>query len=282
MSMVDKHPGDNPEAAGQMPGDDADSLVGAGRRGAHGADLAESDPKEAEPFEADDDAEDDGNLCETEDLATDQEGGEKRLFLDEPASTVRPAVSRNYRGQASGRHAHPASKPSLLSFDGEIPGLGVSMRTLALLCAVAVALSLLVSIVVSCSMQGAMRASLDAQYRDFEARMTEQFDEQKAQVSQLQTSLGDDVAALTTAQETSAEIEEAKADLQDVVDEAKEWLEDGDGSWVSQQTEDMMNNAVDVAERLISETGVTDPQTYKQAEDTIQDIIEAVDNGQMW
>lgn len=279
--MVDRHPGDNLEAAGQMPGD-ADLRSDAGSRSVDDAHQTRAASDEAESFEVDDDAGDDGSLYEEGEPVVDREQGEQRLFLDDPVSAVRPAVSCNYRGRTSGKHAHAKGRSSILSFDGEIPGLGVSMRTLALLCAVAVALSLLVSVVVSCSMQGAMQASLDAKYRDFEVRMTEQFDEQKAQVSELQSSLGDDVAALTTARETSDEVEEAKADLQDAVDDASDWLESGDGSWVSQHTEDMMNNAIDVAERLISETGVTDPQTYKQAEDSIQDIIDAVDQGKMW
>lgn len=196
---------------------------------------------------------------------------------EQPMGGVRPAVAHAYGRRGFGKHAQPSRNA-----DGVIPGLGVSPRTIALLCAVAVALSLLVSVVVSCSMQGAMQASLDAKYRDFESGMTEQFDAQKAEVAQLQERLGDDVQALATAQETSAEVEQAKAQLQSTVDDAKEWSKEGDGRWISDKTEDMLNNAIDVAERLIDETGVTDPQTYKQAEDSIQDIMDAVDEGRMW
>lgn len=213
--------------------------------------------------------------------STETEDDEDELFAAR-AGSVRPAVSSGQR-KTPGKHAQSSGgKASVFDFDGEIPGLGVSMRTIAVLAAVAAAVSLIVSMIVSCSVQGAAQSQVDRKYREFEASMTEQFEQQKAEVSELQNSLGDQVQEISTAQEVSAAVQEAKTGLQAVVDEAKEWLEDGRGRRVSDDTEDMMRNAIDVAERLISETGVTDPQTYAQAEDTIQDIMEGVEDGRLW
>lgn len=213
--------------------------------------------------------------------STETEEDEDELFAAR-AGSVRPAVRSGQR-KTPGKHAQPfGGKASVFDFDGEIPGLGVSMRTIAVLAAVAAAVSLIVSMIVSCSVQGAAQSQVDRKYREFEASMTEQFEQQKAEVSELQNSLGDQVQEISTAQEVSAAVQEAKTGLQAVVDEAKEWLEDGRGRRVSDDTEDMMRNAIDVAERLISETGVTDPQTYAQAEDTIQDIMEGVEDGRLW
>lgn len=225
----------------------------------------------------DDDLANEDNEPDSSEEADDEE----ELFAAR-AGSVRPAVRGGQR-KTPGKHAQPSGgKASVFSFDGEIPGLGVSIRTVAVLAAVAAAVSLIVSMVVSCSVQGAAQSQVDRKYREFEASMTEQFEQQKAEVSELQSSLGDQVQEISTAQEVSAAVQEAKTGLQAVVDEANEWLEDGRGRRVSDDTEDMMRNAIDVAERLISETGVTDPQTYAQAEDTIQDIMEGVEDGRLW
>lgn len=260
-----------------MGNSEKDPLNGVFKQKAEKDEVVEDAPEPASAPACDSDsAVGDGEL---DSLETEEE--EEEHFAAR-AGSVRPAVRGGQR-KASGKHAHPSSgKASVFSFDGEIPGLGVSMRTVAMLAAVAAAVSLIVSMIVSCSVQGAAQSQVDRKYREFEANMTEQFEQQKAEVSEMQSSLGDQVQAISTAQEVSAAVQEAKTGLQAVVDEANEWLEDGRGRRVSDDTEDMMRNAIDVAERLISETGVTDPQTYEQAEDTIQDIMDGVEDGRLW
>ena len=50
----------------------------------------------------------------------------------------------------------------------------------------------------------------------------------------------------------------------------------------SSQTETMMRNALDAAQNLIDERGISDPQTYRDAAEAIDDIIDDVDKGALW
>lgn len=194
--------------------------------------------------------------------------------------SVRPAVARPLRRNPAGSHARP--QDSAPSFNGEIPGLGISMRTLALLVAVVVAVSLIVALIVAFATLGAVQGSLSAQQREFQTSMQEQFDQQKAEISSMQDELKEQVDALTTAQEDNADVAQAKQSLQEVIGEANAWLESGDGRWVSDRTEKQMKDAISTARRLIDESGISDAQIIQNAKSTIEDIIEGVDEGSLW
>lgn len=194
--------------------------------------------------------------------------------------SVRPAVARDSRKKPMGSHARPQT--NTMSFDGEIAGLGVSMRTIALLVAVVVAVSLVVSLIVSYATLGAVQGSLSNQQREFQTALQEQFDQQKAEVSSMQDELKDQLDAVTTVQEDSEEVARAKQSLQEVVGEANAWLESGDGRWVSDRTEEQMEDAIETARRLIDESGISDAQIIQHAKTAIEDIIDGVDEGSLW
>ena len=84
------------------------------------------------------------------------------------------------------------------------------------------------------------------------------------------------------AEEANADLTEAREDLRQTMADARAWLESGNGQWVGNQTETMMLNALDAAQNLIDEAGITDPQTYRDAAATIEDIIDGVKQGTLW
>lgn len=51
---------------------------------------------------------------------------------------------------------------------------------------------------------------------------------------------------------------------------------------MSEQTKATMNNALDVAQRLVEESGITDPQTYADAAESLSGIIDGVAQGTLY
>lgn len=216
--------------------------------------------------------------AELEDFEAESEGSEAdSIPLDGPAFI--PASHRRRSGAQAPRHAAYFEPPV---DGGGVAGLGVSIRTLALLAAVAAAVAVAASLVVSCGMQSMLQEGIAEQQRSFEAELMEEFDEQKAEIERMMGDLDDASAEASAAEEASSAVEAARGELQSALDEARQWLESGDGQWVSQQTKAMMESAVSVAEGLVEESGITDSQTYRTAASAIQDIIYQVEQGTLW
>lgn len=227
-----------------------------------------------DPFDPDSELED----AELEDFEAESEGSEAdSIPLDAPAFI--PASHRRRSGAQAPRHAAYFEPPV---DGGGVAGLGVSIRTLALLAAVAAAVAVAASLVVSCGMQSMLQEGIAEQQRSFEAELMEEFDEQKAEIERMMGDLDDASAEASAAEEASSAVEAARGELQSALDEARQWLESGDGQWVSQQTKAMMESAVSVAEGLVEESGITDSQTYRTAASVIQDIIYQVEQGTLW
>lgn len=220
-----------------------------------------------DPFDPDSEPED----ADPEDSEADS------IPLDGPAFI--PASHRRRSGAQAPRHASYFEPPV---DGGGVAGLGVSIRTLALLAAVAAAVAVAASLVVSCGMQSMLQEGIAEQQRSFEAELMEEFEEQKAEIERMMGDLDDATAEASAAEEASSAVEAARGELQSALDEARQWLESGDGQWVSQQTKAMMESAVSVAEGLVEESGITDSQTYRTAASAIQDIIYQVEQGTLW
>ena len=220
-----------------------------------------------DPFDPDSEPED----ADPEDSEADS------IPLDGPAFI--PASHRRRSGAQAPRHASYFEPPV---DGGGVAGLGVSIRTLALLAAVAAAVAVAASLVVSCGMQSMLQEGIAEQQRSFEAELMEEFEEQKAEIERMMGDLDDATAEASAAEEASSAVEAARSELQSALDEARQWLESGDGQWVSQQTKAMMESAVSVAEGLVEESGITDSQTYRTAASAIQDIIYQVEQGTLW
>ena len=224
-----------------------------------------------DPFDPDSEPED-------SELEAKSEGSEAdSIPLDGPAFI--PASHRRRSGAQAPRHAAYFEPPV---DGGGVAGLGVSIRTLALLAAVAAAVAVAASLVVSCGMQSMLQEGIAEQQRSFEAELMEEFEEQKAEIERMMGDLDDATAEASAAEEASSAVEAARGELQSALDEARQWLESGDGQWVSQQTKAMMESAVSVAEGLVEESGITDSQIYRTAASAIQDIIYQVEQGTLW
>ena len=74
----------------------------------------------------------------------------------------------------------------------------------------------------------------------------------------------------------------AKAQLQDAIDSAKAWLDSDAGQAMQGHVRLALQNAIDIASRLIEESGIADPQTYIDAANAITAIIdeETAENAQ--
>ena len=185
-------------------------------------------------------------------------------FAESSRPTVRPASPKSYGPPQRRSGAHmAASKVS------EPEVFGVSISAIALMA-------------VSCGMQGMLQHSIDSNRHDLETRIDERLASAESQVSKIVDEYNSAAEAASTAEEANADLAEAREDLRQTMADARAWLESGNGQWVGNQTETMMLNALDAAQNLIDETGITDPQTYRDAAASIEDIIDGVKQGTLW
>lgn len=222
------------------------------------------------------DRDEDGVEAETDGF---DEGAEEDLE-EEPAPvrpTVRPASAKSYGPpqRRSGAHVS-APKPA------EPQVFGVSVRAIALIAAIAVAVSLFASFAVSCGMQGMLQSAINADRHELESQIDERLTSSEAQVNKIIDEYNSAAQAASSAQDADADLTKAREDLRQTMADARAWLASGDGQWVSSQTETMMRNALDAAQNLIDERGISDPQTYRDAAESIEDIIDDVDKGALW
>ena len=194
-------------------------------------------------------------------------------FAETSRPTVRPASAKSYGPPQRRSGAHVA-----VSKISEPEVFGVSIRAIALIAAIAV----FASLAVSCGMQGMLQHSIDSNRHDLEAQIDERLASAESQVSKIVDEYNSAAEAARTAEEANADLAEAREDLRQAMADARAWLESGNGQWVGNQTETMMLNALDAAQNLIDEAGITDPQTYRDAAATIEDIIDGVKQGTLW
>ena len=196
----------------------------------------------------------------------------------------RPAVlPARYKRYSAPRHADAtATVHDLGASLSEKKVLGMPIRQLAMVAAMAAAVSLVVSVAVSCAAMGMMESSLDSQWRTYKDQMTQEIDEEMAQLSRMTDDYKQAAEEASSSQEASEAVETAKESLRQAASDARAWLESGDGQWVSQQTKTTMQNALDVADRLVAESGITDPQTYADAADALSGIIDGVAQGTLY
>ena len=209
----------------------------------------------------------------------DPEGDEPEPLHDVPRPTVRPASARSYgppqrrTGAHASAHAAKQSEPTVF---------GVSIRAAALIAAVSAVISVVASLAVSCSMQGMLEGRIDRDRQDLQTQITQQLDEADARISSIVDEYNAAAEAADDAAETNEAVSEAREDLRQTMADARAWLESGAGQWVGNQTETLMNNALDAAQNLIDESGIADPQTYRDAAAAIEDVIDGVEKGTLW
>lgn len=198
-------------------------------------------------------------------------------FAESSRPTVRPASPKSYGPpqRRSGAHMAASKVPEPEVF-------GVSIRAIALIAAIAAVVAVFASLAVSCGMQGMLQHSIDSNRHDLETRIDERLASAESQVSKIVDEYNSAAEAASTAEEANADLAEAREDLRQAMADARAWLESGNGQWVGNQTETMMLNALDAAQNLIDETGITDPQTYRDAVASIEDIIDGVKQGTLW
>ena len=187
-------------------------------------------------------------------------------------------------GEAGGDGAQPDPLPDAFAESkvSEPEVFGVSIRAIALIAAIAAVVAVFASLAVSCGMQGMLQHSIDSNRHDLETRIDERLASAESQVSKIVDEYNSAAEAASTAEEANADLAEAREDLRQTMADARAWLESGNGQWVGNQTETMMLNALDAAQNLIDEAGITDPQTYRDAAATIEDIIDGVKQGTLW
>lgn len=198
-------------------------------------------------------------------------------FAEPSRPTVRPASAKSYGPPQRRSGAHVAASKS-----SEPEVFGVGIRAIALIAAIAAVVAVFASLAVSCGMQGMLQHSLDSNRNDLEAQIDERLASAESQVAKIIDEYNSAAEAASTAEEANADLAEAREDLRQTMADARAWLESGNGQWVGNQTETMMLNALDAAQNLIDETGITDPQTYRDAADAIEEIIDGVKQGTLW
>lgn len=140
----------------------------------------------------------------------------------------------------------------------------------------------------------AARDAAEKEYAQREAELTQQIQRLEQERDELQTLYNQAVesgganASAATSDGTTIEIDvdetvaSAKAKLQEAVDSAKAWLDSDAGQAMQAHVRLALQNAIDIASRLIEESGIADPQTYIDAADMITGIIdeETAENAQ--
>ena len=140
----------------------------------------------------------------------------------------------------------------------------------------------------------AARDAAEKEYAQREAELTQQIQQLEQERDELQALYDQAVASGDAGTSASASdgatieidvdetVASAKAKLQEAVDSAKAWLESDAGQAMQVHVRLALQNAIDIASRLIEESGVADPQTYIDAADMITSIIdeETAENAQ--
>lgn len=191
--------------------------------------------------------------------------------------TVRPAATKSY-GPPSRRLGLHSESPQI----SEPTVFGVSIRAIALIAAIAAAVSLFASVAVSCGMQSMLQHSIDSSRHDLESQIDERITAAESQIDKIIDEYNSAAEAASTAEEASSDLAEARESLRQTVADARAWLESGGGRWIGSQTKTMMLNALETAQNLIDESGISDPQTYQDAAGAIEDIIDDVEQGTLW
>lgn len=262
-------------------GDDPDPL--AGEASSADAEASSGDERLSDEAPDSENSHEDAPEDDVEEYADDfdaLDNGDETDDVPADGPAVLPARFKRY---SAPRHADAtATVHDLGTSLSEKRVLGMSIRQLAMVAAISAAMSLVVSMAVSCASNGMMERSMDSRWRTYQEQMTEQIDEEMAQLSRMTSDYKQAAQEASNAQETNEAVETAKQSLQQAVSDARAWLESGDGQWVSEQTKATMNNALDVAQRLVEESGITDPQTYTDAAESLSGIIDGVAQGTLY
>ena len=139
----------------------------------------------------------------------------------------------------------------------------------------------------------AARDAAEKEYAQREAELTQQIQQLEQERDELQTLYNQAVEsgganASAASDGTTIEIDvgytvaSAKAKLQEAVDSAKAWLDSDAGQAMQAHVRLALQNAIDIASRLIEESGIADPQTYIDAANMITSIVdeETTENAQ--
>ena len=201
-----------------------------------------------------------------------------------PYSTV-PMNGHPYGAQAPGVSPAPGGSGSRRP-----PHTYTTGQVIAFVLIVAVLVAAVAGLIGS----NAARDAAEKEYAQREAELTQQIqqleqerDELRALYDQVVASGGVGTSAATS-DGTTIEIDvdetvaSAKAKLQEAVDSAKAWLDSDAGQAMQAHVRLALQNAIDIASRLIEESGIADPQTYIDAADMITGIIdeETAENAQ--
>lgn len=139
----------------------------------------------------------------------------------------------------------------------------------------------------------AARDAAEKEYAQREAELTQQIQQLEQERDELQTlynqaveSGGANASAASDGTTIEIDVDEtvasAKAKLQEAVDSAKAWLDSDSGQAMQAHVRLALQNAIDIASRLIEESGIADPQTYIDAANMITSIVdeETTENAQ--
>lgn len=201
-----------------------------------------------------------------------------------PYSTV-PMNGHPYGVQAPGASPAPGGSGSRRP-----PHTYTTGQVIAFVLIVAVLVAAVAGLIGS----NAARDAAEKEYAQREAELTQQIQQLEQERDELQALYAQAVASGDAGTSASASdgatieidvdetVASAKAKLQEAVDSAKEWLESDAGQAMQVHVRLALQNAIDIASRLIEESGVADPQTYIDAADMITSIIdeETAENAQ--
>lgn len=201
-----------------------------------------------------------------------------------PYSTV-PMNGHPYGAQAPGVSPAPGGSGSRRP-----PHTYTTGQVIAFVLIVAVLVAAVAGLIGS----NAARDAAEKEYAQREAELTQQIQQLEQERDELQALYDQAVASGDAGTSASASdgatieidvdetVASAKAKLQEAVDSAKEWLESDAGQAMQVHVRLALQNAIDIASRLIEESGVADPQTYIDAADMITSIIdeETAENAQ--
>ena len=137
------------------------------------------------------------------------------------------------------------------------------------------------------------REAAQKEHAQLEEELTVQIEQLEQERDELQALYDQAIAsggasAGATSDEPTIEIDvddtvaSAKAQLQEAIDSAKAWLDSDAGQAMQGHVRLALQNAIDIASRLIEESGIADPQTYIDAANAITAIIdeETAENAQ--
>lgn len=241
----------------------------------------ERDDKDVQALDAEIEADrsiDAGTEAEVEvEEADDGESGLFDVEADPTRPTVRPASAKSYGPPQRRSGAHVAA-PKF----SEPEVFGVSVRAIALIAAIAAIVSVFASLAVSCGTQSMLQRSIDAARYELDAHIDDNLASANSQIEKIIDDYNAAEEAASSAEEANTDLSKAREDLRQTIADARAWLQSGNGQWVGNQTKTMMSNAIDSAQNLVDESGITDPQTYRDAEAAIEDIIDDVASGRLW